>query len=53
VIAPIVVGIVFLWILSVFGLSKKFVQMTEEKSASEEKPAPAPAKDSTVEAASS
>lgn len=31
VIAPIAVGIVFLWILSVFGLSTKFKAMTEKK----------------------
>ncbi|MCP5322745.1 MAG: NTP/NDP exchange transporter [Candidatus Paracaedibacteraceae bacterium] len=30
VIAPIVIGIVFLWILSVFGLSKKFKELTEQ-----------------------
>lgn len=30
IIAPIVVGIVFLWILSVFGLSTKFKSLTEE-----------------------
>lgn len=38
IIAPIVIGVVGLWILSVFGLSKKFLKMTEEKS-SAEKPA--------------
>jgi AAA family ATP:ADP antiporter len=38
IIAPIVVGVVALWILSVFGLSKKFIKMTEERS-SAEKPA--------------
>jgi AAA family ATP:ADP antiporter len=31
IIAPIAVGIVFLWILSVFGLSKRFNQLTGEK----------------------
>jgi len=30
IIAPIAIGIVFLWILSVFGLSKKFKALTEE-----------------------
>lgn len=30
IIAPIAVGIVFLWILSVFGLSKKFQALTSE-----------------------
>lgn len=30
IIAPIVIGIVFLWILSVFGLSKKFKALTEQ-----------------------
>lgn len=39
IIAPIAIGIVVLWIASVFGLSKRFVKMTEEKqSAVEEKP---------------
>jgi AAA family ATP:ADP antiporter len=31
IIAPIAVGIVFLWILSVFGLSKRFKSMTEKQ----------------------
>jgi AAA family ATP:ADP antiporter len=31
IIAPIAVGIVFLWILSVFGLSKRFKALTEQK----------------------
>lgn len=31
IIAPIAVGIVFLWILSVFGLSKRFKDLTEKK----------------------
>lgn len=31
IIAPIAIGIVFLWILSVFGLSTKFKAMTEKK----------------------
>lgn len=30
IIAPIAIGIVFLWILSVFGLSKKFKALTEQ-----------------------
>lgn len=30
-IAPIAVGIVFLWILSVFGLSKRFIALTDQK----------------------
>ena len=29
--APIVVGVVFLWLLSVFGLSKKFKAITHDK----------------------
>lgn len=33
ILAPIVLGIVILWILSVFGLSKKFQQITHNKSA--------------------
>lgn len=33
IIAPVAIGIVFLWILSVFGLSKKFKEITEKKSA--------------------
>ena len=37
IIAPIALGVVFLWILSVFGLSKKFKAMTEAN----EKPADA------------
>lgn len=41
IIAPIAVGIVFLWILSVFGLSKRFITLTHEKSAPAAKePAP-------------
>lgn len=32
IIAPIAVGVVFLWILSVFGLSKKFQELTGQKS---------------------
>jgi AAA family ATP:ADP antiporter len=35
IIAPIAVGIVFLWILSVFGLSKRFKALTESKPAKE------------------
>lgn len=31
IIAPIAIGIVFLWILSVFGLSKKFQALTQSK----------------------
>ncbi len=31
IIAPIAIGIVFLWILSVFGLSKKFIALTSEQ----------------------
>lgn len=33
IIAPIVIGVVFLWILSVFGLNKKFLALTEQKNA--------------------
>lgn len=32
ILAPIVIGVVFLWILSVFGLSKKFKAITHDKS---------------------
>jgi len=32
IIAPIAVGIVFLWILSVFGLSKRFRALTDKQS---------------------
>lgn len=39
IIAPIAVGIVFLWILSVFGLSKRFKTLTENKQQAEAKPA--------------
>lgn len=38
IIAPISIGIVLLWIASVFGLSKRFVKMTEEKPTEEAKP---------------
>lgn len=31
IIAPIAIGIVFLWILSVFGLGKRFKEITEKK----------------------
>lgn len=31
IIAPIAMGIVFLWILSVFGLSKRFRALTDQK----------------------
>jgi len=31
ILAPVVVGVVFLWILSVFGLSKKFEAITKSK----------------------
>lgn len=31
IIAPIAVGVVFLWILSIFGLSKRFKAMTEKQ----------------------
>lgn len=31
IIAPVAIGIVFLWILSVFGLSKRFRAMTDEQ----------------------
>lgn len=31
IIAPIAVGIVFLWLLSVFGLSKRFRALTDQK----------------------
>ncbi|MBA3604060.1 MAG: NTP/NDP exchange transporter, partial [Parachlamydiaceae bacterium] len=47
VIAPIVIGVVFLWILSVFGLSKKFLQMTEKKPSDDK---PVIATDTTIEA---
>lgn len=43
IIAPIAVGIVFLWILSVFGLSKKFIALTEKKSEESKAPEAAPA----------
>lgn len=33
ILAPIVIGVVILWILSVFGLSKKFVALTKEQKA--------------------
>lgn len=33
IIAPVAIGVVFLWILSVFGLSKRFKALTENKSA--------------------
>ena len=33
IIAPIAIGVVFLWILSVFGLSKRFIALTESKNA--------------------
>lgn len=39
IIAPIAVGIVFLWILSVFGLSKRFKALTENKPTKEAAPA--------------
>lgn len=35
IIAPIALGIVFLWILSVFGLSKRFKAMTEKQQPTE------------------
>jgi AAA family ATP:ADP antiporter len=35
IIAPIVVGIVFLWILSVFGLNKRFRALTEKQETAE------------------
>lgn len=38
IIAPIALGIVFLWILSVFGLSKRFKALTESKQQEEKKP---------------
>lgn len=40
IIAPIAVGIVFLWILSVFGLSKRFRNLTEKQTdtSAKEKP---------------
>lgn len=43
IIAPIAVGVVFLWILSVFGLSKRFKALTEQKQQTETKPVEAPA----------
>lgn len=42
IIAPIAIGIVFLWIVSVFGLSKRFVALTGENVS---KSTPAPAKE--------
>lgn len=36
IIAPIALGVVFLWILSVFGLNKRFKTLTEQKFANEE-----------------
>ena len=38
IIAPIALGIVFLWILSVLGLSKRFNALTAKKSEAEAKP---------------
>lgn len=35
IIAPIVIGVVVLWIMSIFGLSKKFVALTGHKAAEE------------------
>lgn len=32
IIAPVVLGVVVLWIASIFGLSKKFLEMTNQKS---------------------
>lgn len=46
-IAPIAIGIVILWIASVFGLSKKFKALTE---GSREETAPAPSKANAKEA---
>lgn len=44
IIAPIAIGIVFLWILSVFGLSQRFKALTAEKAApAKEAPATAAA----------
>lgn len=40
IIAPIAVGVVFLWILSVFGLSTRFKAMTEQKGAPTAAPKP-------------
>lgn len=37
IIAPIAIGVVFLWILSVFGLSKRFKALTSEQSSKNEK----------------
>lgn len=42
IIAPIVIGIVVLWIFSVFGLSKRFKALTEEKNAATTKEEVAP-----------
>jgi ATP:ADP antiporter, AAA family len=38
IIAPIAVGIVFLWILSVFGLNKRFKALTEKQAAAKPEP---------------
>lgn len=45
IIAPIAVGIVFLWILSVFGLSKRFRALTDKKPEAAPASDAAPAKD--------
>lgn len=55
IIAPIVVGIVVLWVLSVFGLSKRFIALTaqteaEKKAAEAAKQAPAPEPVATAKA---
>lgn len=51
-IAPIAIGIVFLWILSVFGLSKRFTALTQKKADAEEQPAAAGTKDPVASPAS-
>jgi AAA family ATP:ADP antiporter len=42
IIAPVAIGIVFLWILSVFGLSKKFRALTDKQA--DKQPEAKPAK---------
>lgn len=42
IIAPIAIGVVFLWILSVFGLNKRFRALTEKKSEEAAEPSKQP-----------
>ena len=52
IIAPIAVGVVIIWILSVFGLSKRFIALTDKKSVSAKASTGAPIK-ATAETAAS